>query len=218
MSYQEVTNVYDFIQIIRPRVGMYIGEAKMTNLRCFLDGYHTAEHVNDIRNNEFPPFDYFHRWCAKKCLKQSSSQGWDSIILRKTKNDETIAMELFFTLIDEFKEIQPIAIKKIKLNPEQIAFHLSDKCGTYQIVGMDNEREPIYKKPTEVFHIQFSHDFGYTYMVIDTSQSKQNLGRPDFNQKDIDSHLKAMFGDLKEWEPITGNLKTTLLNILNLRY
>ena len=65
----------------------------------FITGYNYANWVHNI-NNTFPPFDYLHRFVAKKYNINGYAVGWQMHILQNSANDET-AFDNFFQILKE---------------------------------------------------------------------------------------------------------------------
>ena len=96
-------DTFETIEKIRSRPGMYLMEAKSLKHICsFLVGYQcgradASEKIEDQR------YLQFHAWLAKRLGYEGTAMSWHTVILKKTGNDER-AYELFFALLDEFKE------------------------------------------------------------------------------------------------------------------
>ncbi|MDJ0730243.1 MAG: hypothetical protein QNJ33_09670 [Crocosphaera sp.] len=86
---------------IKKRPGMYLGKASITRLKIFLMGYSIArgELGLDLTEQE-KQFSQFQQW-VKRHYQIDSNQGWDQIILSQV-NDEKLALNLFFDLLEKF--------------------------------------------------------------------------------------------------------------------
>ncbi len=101
----EIKNIYELINLIRPRLGMYIGENTITAMRSFLFGYGFALEVHKIkRESEEPDFALFHDFVANKYNEESSTAGWCNLILKHNENDQKKSLEVFFNLVEEFRQ------------------------------------------------------------------------------------------------------------------
>ena len=95
-------NIYEIIDLVRLRPQMYIGENKLSTLTSFLAGVHFALGINGVK--EFPEFNKFHAWVREEKFKLNPlSVGYCKTILGQTNGDEKKGLEMFFELIDEFK-------------------------------------------------------------------------------------------------------------------
>jgi hypothetical protein len=73
--------LYDLLNKISVRTGMYIGEQKLSNLRSYINGFEAAMYTANIKNNTIPAFSGFHNWVAEKYGFYESTAGWQNMIL-----------------------------------------------------------------------------------------------------------------------------------------
>lgn len=101
---KEINHIYEFLQAVRKRPWMWIGEKSLTKLWIFLDGFYSGMSFgNKFDTKKFFSTE-FNEWVDQKVeLENSNSSGWVLNILRKTNNDEELAYDLFFALLEEFK-------------------------------------------------------------------------------------------------------------------
>lgn len=111
----------------RKRAGMYLGEAKITNLQNYIYGY--MDCLYDYKLDSFEkivglktPFYFFHDFIAIHYNWSSSTAGWKGIILKECNNDELKALKTFYNLFDEFKTLTPKKIIKGTFSKENQEF------------------------------------------------------------------------------------------------
>ncbi|TAE53279.1 MAG: hypothetical protein EAZ87_23920 [Nostocales cyanobacterium] len=93
--------LYNLLDRIKQRPGMYLGKCSITRLNMLLVGYSQARMELGLpRTAQEQEFDQFQEWIQNK-YNISDSQGWDSIILLNS-TDEKAAFYQFFQLFDEF--------------------------------------------------------------------------------------------------------------------
>ncbi|MFB2894122.1 hypothetical protein ACE1CI_14525 [Aerosakkonemataceae cyanobacterium BLCC-F50] len=103
---QNILNVkteylYDLLERIKQRPGMYLGKSSITRLRMLLDGYGMARMELGLpRTEQEGEFNGFQEWIQQR-YNITSSHGWDSIILFYSA-DEREALEKFFELFEKF--------------------------------------------------------------------------------------------------------------------
>ncbi len=103
---QEIATVqseylYDLLQRIKQRPGMYLGKSSITRLSMLLMGYSLARREVGLPiTKQEKEFGGFQEWIQEK-FKITSSHGWDSIILFYSA-DEREAFENFFQLFEKF--------------------------------------------------------------------------------------------------------------------
>ncbi|MGK7926248.1 MAG: hypothetical protein AB4290_13560 [Spirulina sp.] len=90
------------IQNIKQRPGMYLGQPSITRLRIFLMGYGMARGDLGISLTEQEKqFAGFQKWIEQK-YQSNTTEGWHRIILSQVQ-DEKLALDLFFELLEEFQ-------------------------------------------------------------------------------------------------------------------
>ncbi len=91
----------DFLQQIKKKPGLYIGNPFISNLYMFLNGYQFARRQLNIPiSAEEKAFQQFQPWLQEK-FALKTSQSWSQIILFHS-TDERDAFERFFGLVEEF--------------------------------------------------------------------------------------------------------------------
>ena len=114
-------SIYELLEKISVRTGMYIGEQKLENLMSFLAGYRFAmDSIGAIDTSE-PSFGGFHNWVAAKYGFYESTSGWATMILtvelslnltgkkeadwanKATEMQHRNSVKTFFKLVSEFK-------------------------------------------------------------------------------------------------------------------
>ncbi|MFD4758535.1 hypothetical protein ACFWOJ_06495 [Streptomyces sp. NPDC058439] len=102
----EFENVYDFLYRVRLHPEGWVPHGSLTHLGAMLVGYRVAMTVYKV-DEEFPFYTFgdvspFDAWLGKRndCLP---SLGWAAEIEREAKATNTPAVELFFTLLDQFQ-------------------------------------------------------------------------------------------------------------------
>lgn len=93
--------LYNLIDRVKQRPGMYLGKTSITRFRMFLMGYSMARREMGLSLTEQEKeFGKFQGWVQKR-FNITSTQGWDSIILFYSE-DEKDALNTFFELFQEF--------------------------------------------------------------------------------------------------------------------
>ncbi|MCP3768802.1 MULTISPECIES: hypothetical protein [unclassified Streptomyces] len=104
----ELKDVYDFLEEVRLRPGIWVRGSSLLHLHSLLTGYRIALGVHDVEET----FDFwnpgnhipFNEWLWKRLgMPYSSALGWAVEIERAAEKAGRPAMELFFELLDEFR-------------------------------------------------------------------------------------------------------------------
>jgi len=94
-------DVFQLIENIRERPGMYIGECSIIRLRAFVYGYAYAIYEIGLGMDIFQLLKDFNDY-IQKSYHIESTEGWDKILLSKCNNDEEKAFKLFGKKWDDF--------------------------------------------------------------------------------------------------------------------
>lgn len=109
--------LYEMLEKIKQRPGMFLGKTSITRLRAFLDGYMSSrEDLGLPPTQQELEFNQFQDWIQTR-FKITSSHGWDSIILFYSV-DETEALNNFFELFEQFRKGESAAREEI--NQEKV--------------------------------------------------------------------------------------------------
>ena len=112
-----MSTLFDLLEKIKTKPGLYLGTASITNLRMFILGYRLARSELSISNTEAESDFHknFQPWLQNR-LSIRTVNAWDKIILL-TSIDEKAAFDYFFQLLDEFlqrdksQDIDPILVE-----------------------------------------------------------------------------------------------------------
>jgi hypothetical protein len=104
MAGPKVQNLYEYVDAIRIRPGMYIGENSLSAMYFHIGGYLTACDLKGIEETLTPEFHTFHDFVAKYYSYRESTAGWKNIILKEKDGNEQEALTEFYKLFDLFRQ------------------------------------------------------------------------------------------------------------------
>jgi hypothetical protein len=98
--------LFEILDKIKARPGLYIGRPSVSDLFMFLVGYKTARRELGIEPNqeEVKFYQEFHQFVEKK-YNLHTSNAWASIIMLYCP-DEKHGFERFFQLLEEFRQLE----------------------------------------------------------------------------------------------------------------
>jgi hypothetical protein len=145
--------MYELIDSIRTRLGLYIGHESPTNLHSFLNGYIYGKELHkkeDFGRGEFGGFD---DWVAQKLSYTASTSGW-AYMIADQRSDDREGIWLFFELLDEYRNIQNEEIGRVVYNENKHKIDCSwggyakfkKIRGTFKAIKKANPTEIIIKK------------------------------------------------------------------------
>lgn len=122
-----MSTLFELLENIKNKPGLYLGTASITNLRMFILGYRFARSEVGITTTEAESDFHknFQPWLQNR-LSIRTVNAWDKVILL-TCIDEKAGFDYFFQLLDEFiqrdksQDIDPILAASIAQNPEKVA-------------------------------------------------------------------------------------------------
>ncbi|MEO1432543.1 MAG: hypothetical protein AAFV71_26420 [Cyanobacteria bacterium J06633_8] len=111
-----MSGLYEVLQKIKSRPGMYIGKPSVTHLFHFLVGYEFARGELDIEPTEWE--DDFHEnfqpWLQKR-YHVSTSNSWANIIMLYCGSEKE-GLDSFYELLDEFRNREKAVNIKNKIS------------------------------------------------------------------------------------------------------
>ncbi|MBD2483956.1 hypothetical protein [Planktothrix sp. FACHB-1365] len=121
-----MSTLFELLEKIKIKPGLYLGSSSITNLQMFIQGYRFARSEVGIVNTEAESDFYknFQPWLQNR-LSIRTVNAWDKIILL-TCIDEKAGFDYFFQLLDEFiqrdksQDIDPIVAKSTAQNTEKV--------------------------------------------------------------------------------------------------
>lgn len=103
------------IDLVRDRPAMYMGDYSISKMDAYLHGYLKATDDSGVEvKSTGPPFGRFHDWVAARFDWHESTAGWCNIILKENDHNEKLALDNFFTLIEEFRESELVVVRHVK--------------------------------------------------------------------------------------------------------
>ncbi|MEH2280886.1 MAG: hypothetical protein V7K90_06010 [Nostoc sp.] len=191
-----MNNIYDILAMIRTRPGMYLGQRSLTALRSFLDGYFFAIGKNGILiEEENPPFSQFHDWVARYYKWNESTAGWKNIILREV-GDEAKACDVFFELLELFKQRFPVLKYRVSLNQN----HKSTGAIYRRICidGIEKDLDP----PKEIRIVQYTTDSGFYRFDVSQAGEISEIGYFETEELAMEEVKREFEVSLDEWETL----------------
>ena len=204
----EKLGLHRMIRKIQTGPGMYIGSNTLTSLEHFLDGYQAAERdfgVGMCRNgNLFPPdFYYMHNFADFRLQTECLCAGWRHNILTYCHGDEEKALNLFFDLYQEFRQLKMKRYWKAVLTKENIAWN--DKMKRCYSVR-EHGPEPVYKNPIAVYALELT--IPVCMLAVETTSEvlteRQFFSSAD-EAKGNHSGAEIYFGKIDTWEEAEAN-------------
>jgi len=159
---------------------MYLGTRSLSALWHFQHGYKCALKAYSLESEEHlgPPHEFVD-WVAYRLHFSDSVRGWKNMILDRTR-DESLALDRFYELLDEFENRQQRVVVKCT--------HLEYK-GEFYSYKLDGTKQ-ILDRPSAVLLVTYTDDPGFFVMPNNPSAGSQ-VERLYFSFQDLDFHFDA---------------------------
>jgi hypothetical protein len=120
-----MSDLFEVLEKIRKSPGMYVGRSSVSDLFMFLTGFEFArsEQGIELTDAEEAFWDEFQPWLQNR-LGIASLTSWAKLIMLSC-HDEKAGFELFFRLLDEFKQRNQVSPLADPDRSENGAFYLA---------------------------------------------------------------------------------------------
>ena len=204
----EKPSLHRMIRQIQTRPGMYIGSNTLTPLKHFLDGYRAAERDFGVdvcwNGNLFPlDFYYMHNFADFRLQTKCLCAGWCHNILTYCHGDEEKALNLFFDLYQEFRQLEMKRYWKAILTKENIAWN--DKMKRCYSVR-EHDPEPVYKNPIAVYALELT--IPVCMLAVETTNevlTERLFFSSAQEAKGNHNGAEIYFGKIDTWEEVEAN-------------
>lgn len=197
----------DMINTIRKRPGMFLGSNSITALWHFLDGYQAAEKDMGVswKGAMFPlRFKYMSEFTNIR-LECHNNLGWCNNILTFCNGDEKKALDMFFDLYAEYKQIGMRRCWKAVLSEENIHWNNSTEHG---VSMRNNRKELMFADPVAVYVIELTIS---AYILAVETSNHIKLGPQFFHSLEsvkngtIPFSAQIYFGKVDSWEELKSS-------------
>lgn len=119
--------LFDLLEKVKTKPGLYLGTDSITHLRMFIVGYRFARSEVGIANTEAESDFYknFQPWLQNR-LSIRTVSAWDKLVLLTCINEKA-AFNYFFQLLDEFlqrdrsQDVEPMLVAPSAPTDERVA-------------------------------------------------------------------------------------------------
>ena len=210
-------SLYEKLDIVRRRPGMFLGTNSVSKLYIFIAGYRFAlpDGSSDLQTEGHLPFSYFNAYVAKR-YNCSGSMGWANILLEVCHGSEEDGLKLFFEVLDEFRTLCIEKVWKLQLTEQNIHYNRTEK--SVPRTHCDGDDFPHYSYTDEIYKIRLSD--GTMLLAV----KKENDGCVRIEQRlcylelcyqnsFINKELEKCFGEIVKsaWKESTENFSELLL-------
>lgn len=117
--------IYDLLEHIQKRPGLYLGSRTLSSLRDFLAGFSVGQHFTEYAQDGDPPFGDFSAWfCIHHRAPRAGAGGWYGAIMDQLLDDKQ-AFDRFFEHLTDYRQRVPDFQWRIALTAAQRRLYLS---------------------------------------------------------------------------------------------
>jgi hypothetical protein len=151
----QLCNVFDWLDQVRQRPGMYLGDSGLRGLETLIWGYYSALGVHHLDEGVPQMTRHFSSWLRFR-KRWSLSQGWARAIEEHAKERE-LPLENFFQLVEEYRKLRPKVLCQAVLRPQH------SPTGKRSVIGLDDRVEPPVKIDVVQYHPEPLHFLRFHY-------------------------------------------------------
>lgn len=186
-------DIYEIIEKIKQRPGMYLGAEDLSYFSRFIDGYFFCLKENEYLYEKLYPLpfhEFFQSYYRIKC-QETRNLSYDTMILEECGGNQKKALRYFFEILEVFKQEAHITGCSIcRLSEDNIHFHQTNDRVIKRGVYTDDSwvSQPIYTNVDTLYHIAFSYGAD---ILIPVSTDKNTFGNLFYHMAETDSPLKV---------------------------
>lgn len=202
-------SISSLLEKIRERPGLYLLGKGITSLCDLVTGYQLGimEYDTLEEKREIIPLDFFRymsEFAVFRLNPRIRNMGWWHAVLEHCEGDEEKALNKFFELYDEFKQIKMQRYWKAVLSEENIKW-CNDMEHMYKNLS-DGKREPVFTDPIAVYVIELTVP---TYLLAVETEDNVILepwffSSPEEAKRGTQhmSSAETYFGKIDSWEEV----------------
>lgn len=195
-------NLYEMLECIRKRPGMWLRSPDIRYLSAFLDGYQTALADQKCESPQLFPLESlrpFHTYTARK-YGESAPMGWCSILLKAAGGDKEKAFGLFFEVLEQYKGLRAEQYAYALLTPEHLRYHETHPGRRLLPDGkyLPEDGIPFYRHAKRLCMVTLNQEAGVLFLV----EYPEEIRLDEWYRcaEEVQEPVKRNFGTVV-WEP-----------------
>lgn len=213
-------SLYEKLDIVRRRPGMFLGTNSVSKLFVFISGFRLAlpDGSPDLQSEGHLPFSYFNRYVAMR-YNCSEPMGWANILLEVCNGSEEEGLKLFFEMLDEFRALRIEKVWQLQLTEQNIHYNRTEKSVPQRAYNCDCDDYlhanyiPLYSDAEKIYKIKLSDGT----MLLAVKRECEGYARIEqdswYKKRSIDEELEHSFGEIAKsaWKESAENFSELLL-------
>lgn len=197
------------IERIRPRIGMFIGSHRLSDLMTYMNGYMSALNNFAIKHESHYGLSWFSQWLIELFGYYGCNRGFPYLIEEEVHNkkDDDEKLELFYAYLDEFKsKTWGDLLATVTLNDTNIP--IQDWKGTNPRWEDGELKMDVFPTPKKIELTYSLNCFSVAYYTFDES-GKKSFERFGYTFDQIFNSINKLFQiQPEQWELTEGSFPT----------
>lgn len=205
--------IYDMLEKIRLRPGMYLGAESITCFYQFIAGYRTGLLDAGVDKYEqlypLPFYEFFPAYCTVG-YQEARRINYAEMFLKQCGNKEKEAMRLLFDIVDEYKKnARVVGCEICELSEENKTFHMTNNHVIKKGINENGNwmSIPAYSGVEKFYHLSLSFDVD---ILIPVSEDEHISGTLLYRSESdgvlsvfegLEKHMKRCFGEVS-WQKV----------------
>ncbi len=148
-------NVFDWLDDIREKPGMYLGARSLRDLETLICGYYAGLHVHGIVEVVPEMIGHFRAWLHRR-TKWACNCGWAfAIDLRFPDRDTALAK--FFALVNEYRMLKPAVFYTVRLTARHKPTGKRMRVGFDKLMAKPQRVEIVRYRPEPLYFLRFHY-------------------------------------------------------------
>jgi len=149
-----VANVFDWLDGVRERPGMYLPDGSLRELETLVHGYYAGLITHGIVEDVPAMTGHFSTWLFLD-TGWSTSAGWANAITSHSASRSPL--EVFFGLVDRYRKLRPITLRSAKLSKRHAPTGKRVAIGRAGRIERPTSVEIVRYAPTRLHFLRFAY-------------------------------------------------------------
>lgn len=147
-------SVFDWLEGVRARPGMYIANASLRELQTLVYGYYAGLHTHGLVEPVPEMTNHFSTWLYHQ-KRWSTASGWASAIISNAGAREPL--DVFFELVESYRKLRPVTLRNAKLGKRHTPTGKRVKVGIDGRMEQPISVEIVRYAPTRLHFLRFGY-------------------------------------------------------------
>jgi hypothetical protein len=196
---QQYRNVFDLLDHIRERTGMYLRDSSLKELETLLWGYYTALRTHGIVEDVPEMGLHFHNWLWNR-EGFPSAIGWGTVLDDKYSDRDTAIAKLF-EYVDEYRKLNPVVLYTVRLTARHEPTGNRVQTGLGGLMEKPRRVDIVRYRPEPIHFLRFHYHGRAVNGDLLMTRSGEYATTARIAKEWVRDELRVEF---TEWEKVSG--------------